>query len=222
MHKTQQTTPGNSRQSKSFAKASILWQSVKPDMRRSLLLSRLDSLCLWPCLASLAQNSPVERGEIVARVHFVGFDQLKTSTNAATLSEIWDLPETTQLRAQIQDKLARSLAASFQTGSNGPAADTLACRPLPRICSENHVSPQAGKDYRSSYPRLNELFLGINFAGLLAGKPISFERTFVLRHFPIVVRASRAGLYGRRGKLACWISCILTDDTAPLKLKNRC
>ncbi|MSU62900.1 MAG: hypothetical protein EXS31_10975 [Pedosphaera sp.] len=57
-------------------------------------------------------TTPIVKVErILARVHFKGFQELSTGTNATTLREVWQLAETGELRSQALDKLAPALAS---------------------------------------------------------------------------------------------------------------
>jgi hypothetical protein len=64
---------------------------------------------------------PAESAEVLARLHFVGVQQLAATTNAATFREVWDLPVSVELRNQALDKIARALAASSSARSGTPA-----------------------------------------------------------------------------------------------------
>ena len=53
----------------------------------------------------------------LVRLHFRGFDQLGSSTNASTLQEIWRLRETEELRRMALDKLAPEIATTLLSSS---------------------------------------------------------------------------------------------------------
>src|SRR5690242_6978346 len=55
--------------------------------------------------ASAASVSPV-----LARLHWLGLNQISADTNSAQFMKIWRLPETVALEAQTLDKLSRWLA----------------------------------------------------------------------------------------------------------------
>lgn len=104
------------------AKTALLWQSVTLVMRRSMFFSVLLGFSAGSAPLALSQGPAAKTSDPVARVHFVGFDQLALTTNAATLNEIWKMPETIQLRQQLLDKLARALASSFRPRTDKPGA----------------------------------------------------------------------------------------------------
>src|SRR5688572_20741353 len=116
-----------------------MWTSLAirlSNMRRLILT------CLAACLAfglgcqrktegpapTAEQNTPtpVATEILLARFHFKGFDHLGTDTNASTLQEIWELPETETLRKMALEKLGPALfkifaEASAQTDTNQAA-----------------------------------------------------------------------------------------------------
>ncbi|MBM3831930.1 MAG: hypothetical protein FJ403_01395 [Verrucomicrobia bacterium] len=94
----------------------------KGKSHRRILLFTLSALTLsLGCRGQFpeAQSQPTE---VLARLHFGGFDQLGATTNAATLWDVWKLPVTAELRDQALDKLSVRLAQSFSHDTNAPAA----------------------------------------------------------------------------------------------------
>lgn len=81
-----------------------------------------------PATSSIATDEPA--GEILARIHFVGSDQLEADTNAATLNRIGSLPETAALRSDILDKLATAPGRSMGLATNVTAEVAAGIRPL--------------------------------------------------------------------------------------------
>src|SRR5437868_6918784 len=57
-----------------------------------------------PCRAG--GGASVAADDLVVRLHFVGTAQITADSNAATLNQIGALPETTQLREEVLNKLA--------------------------------------------------------------------------------------------------------------------
>jgi hypothetical protein len=120
LHAEKENKAAPFRQFKSFAKSSLLWQSVIAVMKSlfaclSVLVVALSSE--WRCRAAESSASPAE---VWARLHFAGFEQLNISSNATTLKEVWTLPATAELRREALEKLARALAELFV-----PRADNL-------------------------------------------------------------------------------------------------
>jgi hypothetical protein len=71
------------------------------------------------------QSAP---GENVARIHWIGTDQLSRDTNASHLVSIWNIPEGAKLQAQIYDKLSAAPWNLFHRPLDTNAAALL--RPL--------------------------------------------------------------------------------------------
>ena len=67
-------------------------------------------------------------GENVARIHWIGTDQLSRDTNASHLVSIWNIPEGAKLQAQIYDKLSAAPWNLFHRPLDTNAAALL--RPL--------------------------------------------------------------------------------------------
>jgi hypothetical protein len=85
--------------------------------------------------------------EVLARLHFAGVEQLKDSTNAATLKEVWSLPATIGLRDQSLEKLARALAKSFVAAADDAETDPARLiRPLldDVLRSESYIEVRGG------------------------------------------------------------------------------
>ncbi|MFT5030517.1 MAG: hypothetical protein ACI9VS_002972, partial [Candidatus Binatia bacterium] len=57
-------------------------------------------------------------GEILARIHFIGTDQLALDTNATTLNRIGLLKETAALKKDILDKLSTAPGRSIGLATN--------------------------------------------------------------------------------------------------------
>jgi hypothetical protein len=69
-------------------------------------------------------------GEILARIHFIGTDQLALDTNATTLNRIGLLKETAALKKDILDKLSTAPGRSIGLATNVSAELTASIRPL--------------------------------------------------------------------------------------------
>lgn len=98
--------------------------AVKPQRRRA---------CVWFVLGmlfsvgqGLSQEQAARTSDAAVRVHFAGFDQIQAATNAPALAEIWKLPETSQLRTHVLQRLAAGLAKSFRSRTDQAGAAPLA------------------------------------------------------------------------------------------------
>lgn len=70
------------------------------------------------------------QGTVLCRLHLAGFERLKDESGGRVFREIWNLPESAELRREALDKLVASLAAQFEPkeGKEGSCAPLL--RPL--------------------------------------------------------------------------------------------
>ncbi len=106
-------------------------------MRRLIACwSLLGAVAITGCQKSkdsaASATAPIVKVErILARVHFKGFQELATDTNATTMRDVWQLPETGELRSQALNKLAPALA-SFLSGTTASTNGDVAAlaRPL--------------------------------------------------------------------------------------------
>lgn len=92
-------------------------------MSRPILLLVLLGFGSCSCFEPLTKEPSSKSTGIVDRVHFNGFEQLNGTSNATTLTEIWKLPATLQLREQTTQKLAGTLAGLFHSRSGGTNSD---------------------------------------------------------------------------------------------------
>jgi hypothetical protein len=56
---------------------------------------------------------------VVARLHWLGLNQISADTNSVTVMKIWHLPETAALERQTLDKLSGWLAGGTNAASGG-------------------------------------------------------------------------------------------------------
>lgn len=78
-----------------------------------------------------AANQPGEpAGEILARIHFIGTDQLLADTNAVTLMRMGSLNETAALKKDLLEKLATAPGRAMGLATNVTAELAAGMRPL--------------------------------------------------------------------------------------------
>ncbi|MBI2946491.1 MAG: hypothetical protein HYY23_02525 [Verrucomicrobia bacterium] len=83
-------------------------------MRRTILFVTLAGLSSCLCLGAPSQEQTVGASDVAVRFHFAGFEHIQAGTTATTLTEIWNLPETGQLRTHLLRRLAQGLSKSFR------------------------------------------------------------------------------------------------------------
>lgn len=110
-------------QFKSFAKNSNFWQSGAALMKSIALFSIFIGLELSAVCQGQIRDLTAQPSEVLARLHFAGFDQLTGTTNAATMREVWELPVSIELRDQALQKVAGALAQSFTPRTNAALPD---------------------------------------------------------------------------------------------------